>query len=231
MSSESLKILLLEDNDNLRAGLTTFFESRGHQVKAIIFASELLEHVGKFNPDVYVIDLNLPDADGLDIVKKLRESQPNSNIIIITARTKIGDRVLGYECGADIYLTKPVSPEELMAGISSLVKRRISNSNTPNRLTLLQKQCLLQGPESNTELTPQEVSLLTAFVFSCNEPIPRWRIAELLGIGSELPSDATIEMRISRLRKKLASVGAEPDSIKSVYKKGYVMTCTLLIKP
>lgn len=116
----ALKILIVEDNDDLREGLLSYFQKQGHYVRGIGLAAEIFDESGDFTPDVYVIDLNLPDADGLSLVNKLRQAHPSVGIVITTARGLIGDRVLGYESGADIYFTKPVDPAELLAGIKAI---------------------------------------------------------------------------------------------------------------
>jgi len=119
----ALKILIVEDNDDLREGWMSFFQKQGHFVRGVGLAAEILDESGDFTPDVYVIDLNLPDTDGLTLVQKLRQVHPRVGIIITTARSMIGDKVIGYESGADIYFTKPVDPAELLAGIAAIAKK------------------------------------------------------------------------------------------------------------
>jgi DNA-binding response OmpR family regulator len=91
MSICSLRILVLEDNDDLRKGWLSFFQAQGHDVLGLTLAEELLDEMGHFAPDVYVIDLNLPDADGLAVVRRLRGVHPNAVIVVTTARTEIGE--------------------------------------------------------------------------------------------------------------------------------------------
>jgi DNA-binding response OmpR family regulator len=229
MLSQPLKILILEDNNDLREGWVIFFESQGHSVRAITLAEELLSISSDFKPDVYVIDLNLPDADGLDIVRQLRAVHPNIPVVITTARTQIGDKVLGYDSGADIYFTKPVDPQELLAGITALARRRHSSADIENSLYLKLDRHQLRGPASTVDLTPSEVTLLASLIKAAGEPLARWQIAQLLGVNDELPSDAMVEMRITRLRKRFNDAGAEGQSIKSVYKQGYVLSCKVLM--
>lgn len=229
MLSQPLKILILEDNDDLREGWVIFLQGQGHSVRAITLAEELLAASAEFKPDVYVIDLNLPDADGLDVVRQLRAAHPNIPVVITTARTQIGDKVLGYESGADIYFAKPVDPQELLAGITALVKRRKSPASNENTLYLKMNQYQLRGPASTVALTPIETTLLAGFIKAAGQPLARWQIAQLLGVNDELPSDAMVEMRITRLRKRLTEAGADDPVIKSVYKQGYVLSCKVLM--
>lgn len=229
MLPQPLKILILEDNNDLREGWVIFFESHGHSVRAITLAEELLAASAEFRPDVYVIDLNLPDADGLNVVKRLRAVHPNIPVVITTARTQIGDKVLGYDSGADIYFTKPVDPQELLAGITALARRRHSPTSSENTLYLKLDRNQLRGPASTVALTPSEVTLLVSLIKAVGQPLARWQIAQLLGFNHELPSDAMVEMRIARLRKRFNEAGADGQTIKSVYKQGYVLSCKVLM--
>ena len=230
MSSPSLKILVLEDNDDIREGWLSFFQSQGQYVRGVALAEELLDESGDFTPDVYVIDLNLPDADGLDVVKQLRAVHPNVGIVITTARTQIGDRVQGYDCGADIYFTKPVDPQELMAGIAALAKRRRQAGTSGNQLYLQLERHALKGPQSTVDLSPNETVLLAGLARAAGQPLAKWQIAELLGAGNELPSDPMLEMRIARLRKKLTIAGAEAPAIRAMHKRGYVLCCGVVLE-
>lgn len=229
MPVRNLNIVIVEDNDDLRWGWMGFFERNGHHVKAVALAEELLEVSGLFHPDVYLIDLNLPDGDGLDLVAQLRKVHPNVGIIIITARTQLGDKVLGYNSGADIYFSKPVDPEELLAGISSLTKRRQSVDGAEQLLFLRLREHQLHGPLSTVSLTPHETALLSGLVRASGTPLARWQLAELLGSRSDLPSDAMLEMRIARLRKRLFAAGAPPPAIRALHKQGYVLSCTVIL--
>lgn len=230
MPSRALKILLLEDNDDLREGWLAFFQSQGHYVRGVALADELLDESGDFSADVYVIDLNLPDADGLDVVKRLRSVQPHVGIIISTARTHIGDKVEGYDSGADIYFTKPVDPVELMAGINALAKRRSAAVGEEDHLHLKVDTHQLCGPASTVDLTPSETLILSGLARAAGQPLARWQIAELLGVGEQLPSDAMLEMRIARLRKRLFAVGAQAPCIRAMHKRGYVLCCKVVLE-
>lgn len=229
MSNPALKILILEDNDDLREGWLTFFQSQGHYVRGITLIEELLDGMVDFLPDVYLIDLNLPDGDGLDVVMRLRSIQPHVGIVVSTARAQIGDKLLGYDRGADMYFTKPVDPQELMACIAALVKRSRSTVQADVAMRLYLDRFSLEGPLKTVELTLSETALLAGLARAGAQPLARWQLAELLGAGDDLPSDAMLEMRIARLRKKLVTAGAEAQAIRSVHKKGYLLSCRLAL--
>lgn len=233
MSDFALKILLVEDNDDLREATLAFLQSRGHFVRGVAAAEELGELSGGFVPDVYVIDLNLPEEDGLSLVRRLRSVHPTVGIVISTARTEIGDKVHGYESGADIYLTKPVQPLELHAGITALAKRVSRLDPHAQTLRLYLGRLHLKGPHGNAELTAGEASLLAALIRAPGQMLERWQLAEVISegaAGEASPSAAMLEMRIARLRKKLVEIGTEQPAIKSLRKQGYQLCCAVTIE-
>ena len=225
----ALKILIVEDNDDLREGWMSFFQKQGHFVRGVGLAAEILDESGDFTPDVYVIDLNLPDADGLTLVKKLRQFHPSVGIIITTARSMIGDKVIGYESGADIYFTKPVDPAELLAGIAAIAKKQLSPNVGAEALHLRPDRHVLEGVNGIVDLSPNETILLAGLVRAAGQPLAPWQLAELLGFSEELPTAAALEMRIARLRKKLITAGAASPGIRAAYNRGYMLCCNVLI--
>jgi DNA-binding response OmpR family regulator len=229
MDDIALKILVVEDNDALREATLAFLQHEGHYVRGIAQAEEIDDIPGGFVADVYVIDLNLPDEDGLSLTRRLRAAQPDVGIVIATARTQIGDRVLGYNSGADLYLTKPVDPQELRAGISALGKRLFTLGWQKQAMVLDLKRMLLISPEAQVEMTASDALLLSALARAPGYKLERWQIAEIVGgTDAETPSASTLEMRISRLRKKLAAVGAPAPHIKAQHKFGYTL-CTPVV--
>jgi DNA-binding response OmpR family regulator len=229
MHDIALKVLVVEDNDALREATLAFLQNEGHYVRGVAQAEEIDELPGGFVPDVYVIDLNLPDEDGLSLTRRLRAAHPNVGIVITTARTQIGEKVLGYDSGADLYLSKPVHPRELMAGISALGKRVRTIGLQTKAMVLDLKRMVLIGPETQVEITASDALVLSALARAPGHKLERWQIAEIVrGTDTDTPSAATLEMRISRLRKKLAAVGAPAPHIKAVHKVGYTL-CTPVV--
>ena len=230
MQNLALKILVVEDNDELREATLEFLQSQGHYVRGVPMAEDINDVSGGFVPDVYVIDLNLPDEDGLSLTRRLRQRQPSAGIVIATARSQIGERVLGYESGADLYLTKPVHPSELTAGIAALGKRLQSKTDTSKeQLQVHAARLELRGPLGSTDLTAGEMAILSALALAPGQTLERWQLMSILSKREESPSTSALEMRIARLRKKLTSVGAEPPSIKSLHKVGYTLRCAVVL--
>ncbi len=230
MQNFALKILVVEDNDALREATLEFLQSQGHYVRGVPMAEDINDVTGGFVPDIYVIDLNLPDEDGLSLTRRLRQTQPSAGIVIATARTQIGDRVLGYESGADLYLTKPVHPSELMAGIAALGHRlQPKTSTSKEQLQVHTAKLELSGPQGSTDLTAGELAILSALALAPGQTLERWQLMNILSKREESPSTSALEMRIARLRKKLASVGAPPPSIKSLHKLGYALCSAVVL--
>lgn len=231
MQDTALKILLVEDNDELRAATLAFLQSQGHYVRGVPMAEEINDVTGGFVPDVYVIDLNLPDEDGLSLTRRLRASHPKVGIVITTARMHIGDKVRGYESGADLYLTKPVHPQELMAGVSALGKRLRLSTAHDDVLVLGLARLQLTGPDSQVDLTASDVQILCALARAPGQSLERWQLAEIIGSGHDNPpSAATMEMRIARLRKKMTAAGAPQPCIKALHKVGYALCCSVVLQ-
>jgi DNA-binding response OmpR family regulator len=230
MHDVALKILVVEDNDELREATLAFLQNHGHYVRGVAMAEDIDDLTGGFAPEVYVIDLNLPDEDGLDLTRRLRASQPNVGIVIATARTQIGDKVVGYESGADLYLTKPVHPQELMAGVAALGKRLRALRQSEHAATVFDMSTMeLRGPNGITGLTASDSLILSALARAPGRKLERWQIAEIVGSNDgDVPSAATLEMRITRVRKKLAAVGAPAPHIKALHKVGYTL-CTPVV--
>ena len=236
MHAPSLKILLIEDNDQLREATLSVLRQKGHEVVGIPMAEDLVDVTGGFMPDVYIIDVMLPDEDGLSLTRRLRAKHPQAGIVITTARTTISDKVEGYESGADLYLTKPVHPKELIASLEALGKRtKLRSSAQGQGLVLHASRLRLAGPKSaldvSLDVSASDVKLISAFVRAPGQSLERWQIAEIVSTTQDPdPSVNMIEMRIARLRKKLLMAGAVQPCMKAVHKVGYVLCCPVTLE-
>jgi DNA-binding response OmpR family regulator len=124
-----LNILVVEDHDDLREATVTALDSLGYAAHGADCAETMDEMLSDLSPDVLLLDLNLPGEDGLSIARRLRGALPNMGIIMVTARNQGRDITNGYDSGADIYVTKPTSPEELHAAIQALARRMQPQAN------------------------------------------------------------------------------------------------------
>jgi len=123
MTSRPLKIVVIEDYDALREAMCDVLSRDGHDVIGVAMAEEVDDESAGFVSDLYIIDINLPGEDGISLAQRIRRSQPEVGIVIVSARSTVSDRIGGYKSGANIYLTKPLSIEELRAVVEGFVQR------------------------------------------------------------------------------------------------------------
>jgi DNA-binding response OmpR family regulator len=218
-----LSIVLVEDNDDLRELTAEALRDEGHRVVALSCAEELEDQARGVAADVFLIDLNLPGEDGFSLSRRIRQVHPLVGIIIISARSDLQDKVVGYDSGADWYLPKPVPFAELSAALKSFARRRqaqqVDTVMPSGGLILQQRE--LQGPEGSVRLTPAEENLLTALARAPSGRLENWQLLELFGLDSADVSKTSLEVRITRLRKKLSQVGAQGLCLESIRGIGY----------
>lgn len=226
-----LHILMVEDNDSLREATVAFLQTQGHQVTGLVCAEEVDETPMRGIPDLYLLDVNLPDENGFRLAERIRQSQPLAGIILMTARGQLTDRLEGYTSGADTYLIKPVEPSELLACINNLARRLKANTALPEADFLFDSQTLcLSGPKAKTSLTYGEGQLLVAMCRSAGQKIERWQAMQLIDTKDKGLLPANLEMRISTLRKKLSLCGAQEDAIKTLRGFGYGLSCQIELR-
>lgn len=218
-----LNIVVVEDNHKLRSLTCQVLAEEGHSVKGLSCAEELDDLAGGEPADIFLLDLNLPGEDGISLSQRIRKAHPLVGIIIISARTDLGDKLIGYESGADWYMTKPVVFAELTAAIRSFARRRLAvkqdNVDIVRRITL--NKLNLVGPLGEAKLTPTEVMLLTAFARAAAGKLETWQIAEMLGVEVNQTMKNSIAVRVGRLRRKLIELGAEGVVIEPIRNVGY----------
>jgi DNA-binding response OmpR family regulator len=222
-----LNLLIVEDNDDLRDSLADALGTRGHHVVALDCAEAVPEQAELTRLDLAIVDLNLPGEDGLALAQRLREAQPGLGIIMLTARAQSSDKVAGYEHGADIYLTKPVSLQELAGAVQAL-GRRLKPAGHDGGLELdTRRLCLIGADGSVTALKPQEAALLAAFVRAPQQRLEHWQIAGLLGMPDHDINKPALELHIVRLRKKLPGGTDDCSPIKAIRGWGYQLCVAL----
>lgn len=215
-----LKIALVEDNDDLRDLLLRDISGAGYIVQSAGCAEDLDDLAATMAFDVLILDINLPGENGLEIARRYKQSNPNIYIIMLTARVGTDDKIAGYESGADIYLTKPVASVELLAAIGSVCRRLLNLQQTESEVVLNLREMTLVG-DATVELNRQETTILKALSESPLGNLPYYRLLELCGEEVNATSKATLEVRMVRLRKKLADVGVEGKPIRAIRGEGY----------
>jgi DNA-binding response OmpR family regulator len=219
--NDSLKVVIVEDHADLRELFVGFLCGMGHTVAGFSCADEFDEYLAGQTTDLLILDLNLPGEDGYSIASRLRAAHPELHILMLTARSALEDRIQGYVCGADNYLTKPISPPELGIVVDSIVRRVKVRRNQQIDVHLDTLRQHLAGPAGGLSLTTPEVRLLKALAEAPDGKLDYWRLQELLQLEPDDKGKAALEVRISRLKKKLHEAGAPEPAIKSLWKEGY----------
>lgn len=219
-----MKILIIEDDKRIAAVMKKGLKEESFTVDVVHNAEEG-EFMAEENPyDAIVLDLNLPDKDGLQICKSLRKEKVQTPIIMVTARTNIEDRVLGLNTGADDYLTKPFSFSELLARIRSIIRRN-HQQKTPyyevdNLILDPIKHTVKRGDES-IDLTAKEFSLLEFLLSHKGEIVTRTMILEHVWDYNYDGLSNVVDVFIKTLRKKIKTAKSTASLIHTVHGVGY----------
>ncbi len=217
-------ILMIDDDVDLNKLLTEYLARFGHRLVTAITAGRGMQELRREPPDLIILDIMLPDTDGLTLCREIR-TEFDIPIIMLTARGEVADRVLGLELGADDYLSKPFEPRELVARIQSVIRRSASR-DSPTALISdglsLEKETRRVSLDGNEiELTTMEFELLRVLMESRSRVLSRNRLIERLrGIDADV-YDRSIDMLVSRLRDKLGDDSHTPRFIKTVRLSGY----------
>lgn len=216
-----LNIAVVEDNDDLRRAIVGALAGEGHHVVGLDCAEALAEQSDALSIDLMVVDINLPGEDGISLTRRLRATQPEIGIIMVTARSRATDRRIGYENGADIYLAKPVALEELTAAIAALSRRLRSARPALAAMRLDGRRLSLDGPGGGQRLAAQEAALLAAFARAPDHRLESWQIIEILDQAERTSSRNAMNVMISRLVAKLRLAGAADRPIRAIRNWGY----------
>jgi DNA-binding response OmpR family regulator len=218
-----LKIAVVEDHDDLREAMVDALAHQGHEVVALSDAEQFAQAAVLSAFDLVIVDLNLPGEDGMSLTKRLRQTNPKIGLIIVSARGLVQEKTLGYESGADIYLTKPVALQELAAAVRSLGSRiKVPGQGVRAHLNFAQLE--LTGTDGTTVgLSWNEAVLLRALVLSKEHHLDSWQLMEAMGKNTEAYSKSALELVVLRLRKRMQSVGFESNVITAVRNKGYML--------
>ena len=226
-------VFLLEDDADVATVLRRALEEHGFEVERFARRADIVNRLGRVRPDICLIDLGLPDGDGLSVVGHLLRDLMIP-AIIVSGRGDLTDRVIGLELGADDYLVKPVEPRELVARVRSLLRRASASAAQPDRSRLVARfegwtadfgACTLVDPAGQTvALSAAEASLLKAFASAAGRVLSRRYLLDIEGPSDLETFDRAMDVRISRLRRKLGDDPKKPRAIKTVYGAGYVFT-------
>ncbi len=220
-----MKILIIEDEKTLSDSMVEYFSEEGYQCEAIYNYFDAIDKIGMYQYDCIVVDINLPDGNGLDLIRFIKKKSISPGIIIISALNSLENRIEGLEIGADNYLTKPFHLAELNAHLKS-INRRISyggnNQIIMNEIKLIPDEHKAFVREKEIILTKKEYELLLFFISNKNKVITKAGLAEYLwGDYMDLADSYDfIYTHIKNLRRKLLKEGCQ-DYIKTIYGLGY----------
>jgi two-component system OmpR family response regulator len=240
MAETKTKILVVDDDGRLRDLLNRYLSEQGYTVRTVSDAAEMNRQLARERYDLMILDLMLPGEDGLSICRRLRGGGETMPIIMLTAKGDEVDRIVGLELGADDYLAKPFNPRELLARIKAVLRRGgaaaapagAAPAASPGRRVLEfagwrfdLAQRSLQSPGGETlPLSGGEFELLVAFAQHPRRVLTRDYLLDLARGRSAMPFDRTIDVQVSRLRRKIEANPADPGLIKTVRGGGYIFT-------
>jgi len=223
------KILIIEDDKSVQQLIRMYLVNDGFEVIFSMDGKEGLDKALNDNPDLILLDLNLPKIDGIEICKKVRTNS-DIPIIMVTAKIEELDRLEGLENGADDYITKPFSPRELVARVKAVLRRvntsgnkqvQISENIQSGDIYLDTASRRVKIKEKNVTVTPTEYRLLNFFIESSGRVVSREQIIENV-FGYDFSGyDRTVDTHISNLRKKLENSGLRKGVFSTVYGMGY----------
>ncbi len=220
------KILIVEDDEKLRNELEIFLKNNGYQAETIKTFDNTIEDILKIAPDLILLDINLPGADGEFVCKEIRK-QSNMPIIIITSRDNELDELISLNYGADHYITKPFNIQILLAKISSLLRRTNMTLENNNKIDtkdfiLNISKSTIQKDDKSIELTKNEFRILKYLVENREKIVSREDIMECLWDSESFIDDNTLTVNITRLRNKLEELGLK-ELLQTKRGQGYML--------
>ncbi|GAB6276817.1 MAG: response regulator transcription factor [Rectinema sp.] len=223
------KVVIVDDDEKMSALLVRYLGEFGFEVVSMSRPSEALALLGQSRFDIAILDVMLPEMDGFELLKKIREID-GLPIIMLTARGELPDRVLGLELGSDDYIQKPFEPRELVARIRAILRRRKANGDVVSDSSVIKVAGIVLNRATFSvtvdgvpiELTTSEFQLLDIFLSSPRIVFPREVLMDKLRGSSIGAFDRSIDVLVSRLRTQLQDDSRNPRFIKTIHGIGYV---------
>jgi len=220
------KILIVEDEPNMVAGLRDNFEFEGYQVVTAPDGVAGLERALSESPDLVILDVMMPRMSGLDVCKQLKSKKPSIPIIMLTARGQEVDKVVGLELGADDYVTKPFSIRELLARVKAVLRRagtvpKAGEKYAFGEVEVNLRSCQVSKKGKSLEFSSKEFELLKYFLNHPGETLSRDRLLEDVWGYDRFPTTRTVDAHIVRLRQKVEPKPEDPRFILTVHGTGY----------
>lgn len=220
------KILIVEDDEKLRNELKIFLSHQGYQAECLKTFNNTINDILEINPNIILLDINLPEVDGEYICKEIRK-QSNMGIIIVTSRNNELDELVSINYGADHYITKPFNIHILLAKINSLLRRTNNSNESKDKIDV--KDFILNISNSTIskndkiiDLTKNEYKILKYLIENGDRIVSREEIMDCLWENESFIDDNTLSVNITRLRSKLEELGLK-DIIETKRGQGYIL--------
>ncbi|MBL6935936.1 MAG: response regulator transcription factor [Alphaproteobacteria bacterium] len=230
---KTFRILIVEDDEMMQALLTGYLKHEGYEVDSTLSGKEMHAILNRRLPDLILLDLNLPDEDGLVLARQIR-ARSKMPLIIMTARRGVDDRLAGLQIGADDYLTKPFDPRELVLRVHNVLARTAGGGEEASLVLEfggwtqdLPAHTLTAPDGRDISLTKSEFNLLAAMAKFPGRVLSRDFLLDAVSGNSEPPSDRMIDVFVSRLRKKIETDSRKPELILTVPGLGYKLAGNL----
>ncbi|MGB1641554.1 MAG: response regulator [Paracoccaceae bacterium] len=227
-----LHLLIVDDDQRIRELLQKYLMRNGFMVSIARDAAQAKRLLKGLEFDLIVLDIMMPEQDGLSLTRELRETI-DTPILLLTARNEVEDRISGLEAGADDYLPKPFEPKELLLRIHAILRRMpevAPPEDTPKMLSLgatrydVQKGELWDG-DTQIRLTSTESELMRIFSKNIGQALSRMDLVTQMGREDGNSQDRAIDVQITRLRKKIETNPKEPRYLQTVRGSGYMLAC------
>jgi two-component system response regulator CssR len=214
-----MKIYIVEDEKSLQQLLVTYLVEAGYTVTAFDDGRLAKEHIGD-EPDLWILDIMLPEVDGFTLIKAIKERHPNLPVIFMSARSAELDRVIGLEMGCDDYLPKPFLPRELVLRVNKLLSfvKKSSQSTMVGPYTFDKDRRILIKGQLHIELTVKEYDIIEYFIKKINQAVSRTEILDEVWGMNYFGSERVVDDTLRRLRKKATELPFE-----AVYGFGYIL--------
>ncbi len=219
-------IYVVEDDETIALGLVAALEHASYRVQRFDRGEPALASVAEDPPDLVLLDVMLPGMDGISVLARLKDSNPEIPVILLTAKASESDRVDGLEAGADDYVTKPFSLRELLARVKARLRDRLPDLRMPDVYRFgevevdLRRRVLTHGKEEH-RLTTHEAGVLGYLIASRGRDVTREELLEKVWGYSPSMNTRTVDNQILKLRKKVEEIPADPRHILTVHGIGY----------
>ena len=236
MNTTPSRILLVDDEVSIQRALAPLLRSRGYKVDVAGSGADALRLFGEHQPDLVVLDLGLPDIDGIEVCRRIRQ-EASVPIIILSARGREADKVAALDLGADDYVTKPFGPEELLARIRVWLRRVVSDEPTEGRRLIVgdltidyDRRRVLRGTEE-IRLTPKEFELLALFAHNPDRVMTHRAILKAIWGPNAVDQPEHLWVLVAQLRKKIEPDPAAPRYLVSEPWVGYRLASDAASRP